>query len=431
MWLLCGYYVATMWLLYVSNAKSGNSLMGTKITKQVVDRTVANEKIAWVWDTEVKGFGLAVYPTGLKAYKVEYRPGDGGRTARKRRYNIGTHGSPWTPSTARAEAQRILGLVRAGHDPMEERKISRQDNHQTVAHLITEFIEKYAQEKQRSWKETERVLEKDVIPAIGSKGISDVTRQDIVQLLDRVAKRGPVMANRTLAYVRRFFNWCVERGHLAQNPCAGLKPPGQVSSRDRVLTDRELVEVWLAAATQGHPFGDIVQLLILTAQRKNEVAGMRWEELDLENRTWTIPAERTKNKRRHEVPLTDTALKIVRGVTKLNDCPFVFSKTSKTAVSGFSKAKLTIDGNILGARQRNDEQASPLSHWTFHDLRRTTTTGMARLNVHPHVADAILNHKNGTISGVAAIYNQHAYLKDRRKALRTWEKYVLKQVSTA
>jgi integrase len=314
---------------------------------------------------------------------------------------------------------------------MEERKKGRQDNNQTVAYLITEFVGKYAREKQRSWKETERVLEKDVIPAIGSKGISDVTRQDIVQLLDRVAKRGPVMANRTLAYVRRFFNWCVERGHLAQNPCAGLKPPGQVSSRDRVLTDRELVEVWLASEKQGYPFGDIVQLLILTAQRRNEVAGMRWEELDLDNKTWTIPAERAKNKRRHEVPLTDTALKIVRGITKLNDCPFVFSKTSKTAVSGFSKAKRALDENILGARQRNDEEATPLPHWTFHDLRRTATTGMARLEVPPHVADAILNHKDGTISGVAAIYNQYDYLKDSQIALKKWEQHVLKQVSAA
>jgi integrase len=405
--------------------------MGTKITKQVVDRTTPDNKEKWIWDTEVKGFGLRVRSNGRKVYVVEYRPGDGGRTAPKRRYTIGTHGSPWTANAARAEAQRILGLVRAGHDPMEERKKSRQKNNQTVAALITEFIEKYAKEKQRSWKETERVLEKDVIPAIGSKDISNVTRQDIVQLLDRVAKRGPVMANRTLAYFRRFFNWCVERGHVAQNPCSGLKPPGQTSSRDRVLTDGELVEVWHAAASQGYPFGDIVRLLILTAQRKNEVAGMRWEELDLERKTWTIPAERAKNKRRHEVPLTDTALKIVHGITKLNDCPFVFSKTGKTPVSGFSKAKRSIDAKVLAARQASDENATLLPDWTFHDLRRTATTGMARLDIAPHVADAILNHKDGTISGVAAIYNQYDYLKDSQLALKKWEKHVLKQISAA
>ena len=129
--------------------------MGTKITKRVVDQTVAGDKEVWVWDSEVKGFGLRVHPNGRKAYVVEYRPGDGGRSAPKRRYTIGTHGSPCTADTARADAQRILGLVRAGRDPMAERKEKRRKEVQTVAQLVAAFIEKYAQEKQRSWKETE------------------------------------------------------------------------------------------------------------------------------------------------------------------------------------------------------------------------------------------------------------------------------------
>lgn len=405
--------------------------MATKITKRVVDRTVADDKEEWVWDTEVKGFGLRAHPNGRKVYVVEYRPGDGGRSAPKRRYTIGRHGSPWTASTAREEAQRILGRVRDGHDPVAERNESRSKEGKTVAQLVAAFIEKYAQEKQRSWAETERVLEKDVIPAFGTKDISDVTRQDIVQMLDRVAKRGPIMANRTLAYVRKFFNWCMKQDYVADNPCAGIDPPGKTNSRDRVLEDGELVEVWHAAEKIGYPFGDIVKLLILTAQRRNEVSGMCWGEVDLKSKTWTIPAERTKNQRRHEVPLTDTAIKILRAIPKLNDCPFVFTRTRKTPVSGFSKAKLTIDDKILGARQKNDEEAAPLPDWTFHDLRRTATTGMARLKVPPHVADAVLNHKEGAIAGVAAIYNKYAYLPDRQKALRKWEKHVLKQISAA
>ncbi len=225
--------------------------MGTKITKQVVDRTVADDKEVWVWDTEVKGFGLRVHPNGRKVYIVEYRPGDGGRNARKTRLTIGTHGSHWTASTAREEAQRIIGLVRAGRDPMAERNESRSKEGKSVAQLVAAFIEKYAQEKQRSWAETERVLEKDVIPAFGSKDISDVTRQDIVQMLDRVAKRGPIMANRTLAYVRKFFNWCMKQDYVVENPCAGIDPPGKTNSRDRVLEDGELVEVWHASEEIG------------------------------------------------------------------------------------------------------------------------------------------------------------------------------------
>ncbi len=405
--------------------------MGTKITKRVVDQTVADGKEAWVWDSEVKGFGLRVHPTGRKVYIVEYRPGDGGRNARKTRLTIGAHGSHWTASTAREEAQRVIGLVRAGRDPMAERNESRSKEGKTVAQLVAAFIEKYAQEKQRSWAETKRVLEKDVIPAFGSKDISDVTRQDIVQMLDRVAKRGPIMANRTLAYVRKFFNWCMKQDYVVENPCVGIDPPGKTNSRDRVLEDGELVEVWHASEKIGYPVGDIVKLLILTAQRRNEVAGMCWEEVDFKSKTWTIPAERTKNQRRHEVPLTDTAHKIVRGIPKLNNCPFIFSKTGKTSVSGFSKAKRSIDAKVLAARQKNDEEATPLPDWTLHDLRRTATTGMARLQVPPHVADAVLNHKEGAIAGVAAIYNKYAYLPDRQKALRKWEKHVLEQISEA
>jgi integrase len=415
----------------ISNAKSGNSLMGTKITKRVVDQTVADDKEVWVWDSEVKGFGLRVHPSGRKAYVVEYRPGDGGRKAPKRRYTIGQHGSPWTPDASRSEAQRILGLVRAGDDPAAERVENRHKDGNTVEQLTAAFIEKYAKQNQKSWKTTERVLHKEMIPAFGSKHIADVSRQDIVQMLDKVTKRGAVMANRTLAYVRKFFNWCVERGEISENPCKGLKPPGKISNRTRVLDDNELAEVWQAAEKTAYPFGPIVKLLILTAQRLNEVGGMRWDEVDLKSKTWTLPAERTKNKRHHEVALTDTAVKILRDIPKLDGCPFVFTRTRKTPVSGFSKAKRTIDAEILSARQENDEDATPLPHWTFHDLRRTATTGMARLEVPPHVADAILNHKDGTISGVAAIYNQHAYLKDRRLALRKWEKHVLKQAGPA
>ena len=395
--------------------------MRARITKRVVD-TASTEggRESWVWDTELRGFGLRVRPNGHKTYIVEYRPGAGGRGVQKRRLTIGTHGSPWTPSGAREEAVRILGQVANKHDPAAAKVEARRKDGSTVAELADAFVEKYAKVNQRSWEQTDRAIRHDVLPAIGSLQAEDVTRRDIVRILDTVAERGPIMANRVLAYTRKFFGWCVERGHVADNPCAGIKAPGVAKTRERVLGDDELAEVWRAADAVGWPWGPVVKLLTLTAQRRSEVVGMRWSELDLDKATWSLPGSRTKNKRAHEVPLTAAAVDILRGLPRMPG-PFVFSTTGRSAVSAFTQAKAKLNRAILDACG----EAEPIPHWTFHDLRRTATTGMARLGIHPHVADAVLNHRTGAIQGVAAIYNRHAYLDERRRALDAWESHVL------
>ena len=292
--------------------------MSTRITKRLVDAaTPVPGRDIWLWDSEIKGFGLRVRSSGRKSYVVEYRPGAGGRSAPKRRHTIGIHGSPWTPDTARDEARRILGLVTQGQDPSVERTAARKRDGDTVEDFIALFIDRYARNRQKSWRETERVFGRDVIPAIGRKQLDEVTRQDIVHLLDDIAERGPVMANRTLAYTRRFFNWCVERGYTAANPCAGLKPFGTNGSRERVLSDDELAQVWHAAEQCSAVWSPIVKLLILTGQRRTEVAEMRWPEIDLDAGTWTLPSDRTKNKRSHEVPLTDSAVVLINDIPPL------------------------------------------------------------------------------------------------------------------
>lgn len=412
--------------------------MQAKINKRTVDASVAGQAgDLWIWDTEIMGFGVRVRPNGRKSYIVEYRPGSGGRVSPKRRYTIGQHGSPWTPDTARDEARRILSLVAAKHDPVAERSLARGRDIATVAEVSAEFIEKYAKRRQRSWRETERVLQKEVTPAFGNKPIGDVTRQDVLRLLDRIADRGPIMANRTLAYTRRLFGWACERGYIDQNPCAGLPPPGEAKSRDRVLDDMELLEVWRAAEEVGSVWEPLIKMLILTAQRRNEVAEMCWSEIDFSNAIWSLPANRTKGKRAHEVPLCRTAIEILSSIPRSIQgdgngnsagSSFVLTTTGRTPVSGFSKAKKAIDEVILKRRLMSDVDANQMPRWTFHDLRRTATTGMARLGIHPHIADAILNHQEGAIRGVAAIYNRHAYLDERRRALHAWEAYVLAAV---
>jgi integrase len=416
--------------------------MQAKLTKRVVDAAAANGgRDIWVWDTELRGFGLRVRPNGHKSYVLEYRPGGGGRGVQKRRFTIGQHGSPWTPDTAREEALRVLGQVAGGADPAAAKVEARRKEGDTLAEVVGVFIEKYAKVRQKSWRETERTFRHDVLPALGSKRPEDVTRRDIVRLIDGVADRGPIMANRTLAYLRKFFNWCIERGHVEANPCAGIKAPGVAVARDRVLEDGELVEIWRAADGVGWPWGAIVKMLALTAQRRTEVVEMRWSEVDLGKGTWTLPGTRTKNKRAHEVPLTGTAVAILQAIPRMTfvdadgksrESPFVFTTTGRTAVGGLGKAKTAMDGMIAGARRKaaqeaggDPEEVAAMPHWTLHDLRRTATTGMARLGIHPHVADAVLNHKTGAIQGVAAVYNRFGYLEERRRALEAWEAHVL------
>jgi len=168
--------------------------MQARITKSLVDKIVSGERDTWVWDTEVKGFGLRVLPSGRKSYVVEYRPGDGGRSAPKRRYTIGRHGSPWTPDGARKKAIEILGDVVRGNDPSRERQESRKPDQETVEHVVAAFIERYARKHQRSWQETQRVLEREFVSQLRTTPIKDVSRREIALCIDKVADRAPVMA---------------------------------------------------------------------------------------------------------------------------------------------------------------------------------------------------------------------------------------------
>lgn len=394
-------------------------IVQTKITKRTVDAVVpSSAKRLYVFDTDLKGFGLVVTAKGHKSYFVEYRANGGGRTQPKRRYTIGTHGSPWTPANARTEAARLLGLVSSGKDPASERSHQRHSQRSKLSDIVEEFIEKYAKQRQRSWKETDRVFRRDILPTLGRKTLDEVSKHDVVRLLDNTALQTPIMANRQLAYMRKLFNWCIERGYLEVSPCAGLKPPGAERSRDRVLDDAELAEVWHGATDLGWPWSPFVKLLILTAQRRNEVSAMKWAELDFGERAWTLPQDRAKNRTAHIIPLTDGTTKILQELPMTGE--YVFSTTGHTSVSGFSKAKKRLVA-LIDQKRAGD---NPILDWSFHDLRRTATTGMARLGIPPHIADAVLNHRSGTIKGVAAVYNRHAYLDERRKALEAWEAHV-------
>jgi integrase len=224
-------------------------------------------------------------------------------------------------------------------------------------------------------------------------------------------RRGaPAAANKALKSIKTFLSWCVGRAILDQSPAEGIPLPTKEVARDRILDDRELADVILAARKMGGPYGGIVDLLALTGQRREEVAQMTWDELDLSQRNWVIPKSRTKNKKAHIVHLSDQALAVLKRQNRPG--ALVFSLLGQKPFQEFSKAKRELD------------RLSGVTGWRIHDLRRTCVSGMARLGIAPHVADKILNHQSGTISGVAAVYQRHEFLAERKQALDRWGAHV-------
>src|SRR5499433_752314 len=243
------------------------------------------------------------------------------------------------------------------------------------------------------------------------KSIHEISKRDVVELVSAIEQRGaPVAANKTLKSIKTFLRWCVGRAILDQSPAEGVPLPAREVARDRVLNDQELAQVILAARKIGGSYGGIVELLALTGQRREEVARLRWEELDLARRVWTLPKSRTKNAKAHVVHLSEQAMAVLKRAGQRG--PYVLSLLGTKPFQEFSRAKRRVD------------QLSGVTGWRLHDLRRTCVSGMARLGVAPHVADKILNHQSGTISGVAAVYQRHEFLTERREALELWGAHV-------
>ena len=279
-----------------------------------------------------------------------------------------------------------------------------------VEDLLESFIAQHLSQN-RSAGEVSRLLRRGIGKAWTSKSIHEITKRDVVEVISAIEQRGaPFAANKTLKSIKTFLRWCVGRAVLDQSPAEGIPLPTKEVARDRVLDDHELARVIFAARKFGGPYGGIVELLALTGQRREEVARLSWEELDLKQRVWTIPKSRTKNAKVHVVYLCEQSIDVLKRARRQG--PLVFSLLGTKSFQEFSKAKSVLD------------QLSGVSGWRLHDLRRTCVSGMARLGVAPHVADKILNHQSGTISGVAAVYQRHEFLAERRAALDLWGAHI-------
>lgn len=412
-----------------------------KLTKPTVEATTAGGADSYLWDTVLPRFGLRVTPAGARIYLVQYRakaaPGDRPKT---RRITIGQHGKPWTVEKAREEAKLLLARVDLGRDPFADREDEREarrraaeatalqshaaalrqrDNFKAVAERYIEICMKAT----RSGDETARLLRHGPIPAWSDRHIADVRRAQVADLLDTIKKRSPAVARATYAALRGLFAWCIERDLITSSPCEGLTAPPRSEARDRVLTDDELRIIWSASDGLGFPFGPVVKLLMLTGQRRAEVGGMTWAEVDIEGATWRIPRERTKNGKAHEVDLSPQALVILKEIARTG--PHVFPARGEGGVRGFSATKRKLDQLVEAVRRDADpELAEPMDAWRLHDLRRTAATGMAAMGLPPHVVERVLNHISGTQSGLVGVYQRHEYRPERKTATTAWGDHV-------
>jgi integrase len=396
-----------------------------KITKRLIDGLVADAKSAgktlYRWDETLTGFGVLATKTGATSYFVEYRLG--GRNAPNKRLSIGKHGA-LTPEEGRRIAKEMLGKVAAGRDVAQEK---RDGQRKLAAGSFKDIAERYLSlngNGNKCWPETRRLIEWDAIRALGNKPIVTITRSDIAMLLDNVSSRSPSVARALFAALRPMFRWATDRGIIEHNPILDLRGPPPLAKRKRTLDEDELQAFWRATALLDWPFCPVYRLLLLTGQRREEVAGMRWEELNLNDGVWRLPSkeehqpQRTKNGQEHIVDLSIQSLLI------LNDLPgerrgLVFTTTGETPVSGFSKVKMRLD--VLMSR----ELCGPVRLWRTHDLRRTVSTMMAEhLGIDEGVIDRIQNHITGTRDGLKGVYQQQQYRAKRRQALHAWGAHI-------
>ncbi|MCW8088026.1 tyrosine-type recombinase/integrase [Sabulicella glaciei] len=397
-----------------------------------------------VFDGDVKGLGVratlgkgsAGAPEVRRLFLLQWTDK---ATGRKRREPLGA----WpglTLSKAREAAQVRLGRVAAGFDPKAEREERRAEDarrreeearrKRDAAYTLGALLEEWAalhlaSRRPRYAAEARRALRHAFAKDLDCPATAlDHARAMVV--LDAIAAAGSVaMAGRMLAYGRACFAWAVKRRKLAANPFAGLPMPAAAGeARDRVLTDAEMGAVWRAAGGLGPTFGPLVRLLLLTAARREEVAAMRWGELAPDLSTWTLPASRAKNGKAHIVHLSAPARSILRGVPRVEGQDLLFTTTGETAPSGFSRVKRSLDAAVAAdlAKQEVETAGAP---WRLHDLRRTCVTWLASNGFPPHVADKLLNHATGTISGVAAVYQRAEFLAERKEALEVWGAHVL------
>jgi integrase len=358
------------------------------------------------------GFGIRISLRGKAWVWVYHHQG------RPRRMTLGSY-----PAIGLADARIKLAearkLFQSGIDPgdveVQQRKAERVA--ETVEELAEAYLEKWARPRKRSAAEDERILRKDVLPVWGRRKAKDIARRDVIALLDAIVDRGsPIAANRTLAVIRRVFGWALSRDIVPTSPCVAVKAPAKERRRDRVLTPDEIAAFWRALENTEIAISPGIRLALefqlVTAQRKGEVIGAEWSEFDLDERVWTIPAEKAKNGMPHRVPLSPLALSVLEEVKAANG-----NRQTSWLFPSPRRDGRPITGPAVDHAMRNNRDALGTGDATPHDLRRTAASYMTSIGIARLAVSKILNHAE---AGVTAVYDRHSYDSEKRAALAAW-----------
>jgi len=381
-----------------------------RLTDSKVKAIKSQEKRFIEWEDGQTGFGIRVAPTGKKTFVLMYRFNGKARMMSLGQYPI------ISLATGRIKAAQAKEKLSQGVDPGKEQLAVKAANKgaPTVSDLSQEFLEKWCKPNKRSWMFDQRALTKDILPIIGKKKAADVTRRDIVLLLDRIVDRGaPALAGRTLAVVRKMFNFGVGRSIIDASPCVAVPTPSKPKQRDRVLSESEIRSFWNGLENIGAtiPVKLALKFQLATGQRRTEISKARWDEIDESEKWWTIPGETSKNGLPHRVAISPFARGILKEAKDIsNGSPWIFpSPKGGDHVMGQSLYHaIFVNQEIFG-----------IKHFTTHDLRRTAASHMASAGIPRLVIKKILNHAE---SDITAVYDRHSYDLEKKKAMNTWSR---------
>lgn len=390
-----------------------------RLTKQNINQlAIPDGKTEHIeFDEALPGFGVRLRKGGKTKWIVQYRIGK-----KQRRITLGSI-TAIDPEQARAQAKTVIAKVQLGGDPQIEKRAVRAKAGETLLVVIKTYLSSYGAVnlKPNTLNEVSRSLMAHWRP-LHEVQVHTVTRGMIASQLTQIAiQNGPIASNRSRAYLSAMLNWAVTQGLIETNPALGTGKIVKEIARDRVLSDDELALV-LKHAGSGD-YGAIIRLLILTGQRREEVAAMKWGEIDFSRAIWSIPGSRTKNKLPHDVPLNADAIAILQSVIRRGQRQWVFG-SGDGPFSGWSKSKAALDARINNDLRTGLSQTKEIQPWRVHDLRRTVTTRMGDLGVLPHIVEATLNHISGHKAGVAGVYNRSVYAKEKLAALELWGTHV-------
>ncbi|TAL04926.1 MAG: site-specific integrase [Rhodospirillaceae bacterium] len=392
-----------------------------RLTKAAVEALKPEEETYFVWDTGkdcIRGFGVRVLPNGRRVAVLQYRLKGAGRKGTARRYTIGEIGPDLKFSKAQDIAEKLRASVINGGDPIRDMKTAAMASlerdklakERTFKILADTWIAK--KENLRTLDQIKRIINSH-LDELHKRDVAALTYAELETLIETVHQRAPYMARQVILVLRSILELGVRKGWIAENIADRIEIETINNSRDRVLTDKELKKIWIAAVNMGWPFGRSVQLLILTAARRSEVLGLSWSEIDMDASLWQLPAERAKNNEAHIIHLSPQSVKVLKSLPsvkkgKIPKHGLLFSTTGETPFSGVSKAKATLDEN------------AGFDNWRLHDLRRTAATAMSEMGYSVQVVERVLNHRGMSRSGIVGIYQRSELLAERKAAIEAW-----------